>query len=241
MKRFFLVAALSSTAFGQEPTVIGGTPADPLEFPASVYASTSNAWCSATVVGERSVLIAAHCAKTGQRIDFTAGPNKYSAICTRAAAYARNDTADWSLCLADKKITGIPFEVVNTDPSLVKVGDTLLLSGYGCTRSNGNGGNDGIYRTGNAKVTAVPSGTDNDIVTVGKVALCYGDSGGPAFLETSPGKRVQVGINSRGDISKTSYLSSTATQAAVQFLLSWAAQKEQYICGVHVQAEGCRD
>lgn len=223
------------------PTLINGTPADPKDWPASVYASMGNSRCSATVVGERVLLIAAHCVSSNSRANFSVGPNSYQSTCSYSSQYPANATADWALCVINKPVTGIVFEVVNQDPNLVKVGDKVTLTGYGCVNpGSGTGGNDGTYRVGTSTVTDVPSGNNNDIVTKRGAALCYGDSGGPAFYGQGETRKV-ISVNSRGDISSQSMLSSVSTPSAIAFITSWANRNSQKICGVHADATGCRN
>lgn len=222
--------------------LINGVPADLKLWPASVYASMGNSRCSATVVGKRTLMIASHCVGNGGTASFSVNAVKYSGTCTQAKEYQNNSTADWALCVLTKDVEGIPFEHLNIDDGKVRVDDEILLTGYGCIKPGGGGGNDGIYRIGKAKVTKVPKGSNHDIVTRGGAALCFGDSGGPAFaVDEKTGERWLVGINSRGDISKTSYLSSVATSVAQNFISEWATKNQQRICGVHSDAQGCRD
>ncbi len=117
-----------------------------------------------------------------------------------------------------------------------------MLTGYGCVQPGGGGGNDGTYRIGEAKVSSIPS-RDNDIVTRGGAALCFGDSGGPAFkyLNAEKTKRVVISVNSRGDIRTTSYLPATHTAMAKKFFKDFAEKNGLKICGVHADAMGCRD
>ena len=117
---------------------------------------------------------------------------------------------------------------------------TVRLTGYGCVQPGGGGGNDGVFRIGNARVTRLPSGSNNDTVTSGGAALCFGDSGGAAYVLDDNGGRRIFGINSRGDIRTTSYLSSTYTASFRNFVASWAQSNGQRICGVHADAPGCR-
>lgn len=92
---------------------------------------------------------------------------------------------------------------------------------------------------GTAKIEALPSGSSNDITAKSGAALCYGDSGGPAFFGKLNSRKV-VAVNSRGDISTTSYLVSVSTDAAKQFIQSWSQTNNQKICGVDSSAQGCR-
>jgi hypothetical protein len=141
--------------------------------------------------------------------------------------------------LIDKAVEGVPFEVVNTEAAKIKLGQALTLTGFGCIQPGGGGGNDGKYRVAEAIVTQLPSGRSNDIVTERGAALCYGDSGGPAFLVNGE-SRVVVSVNSRGDIRTTSYLSSVTTDEAKAFFKSWMDKNAQKVCGISADAPGCR-
>lgn len=223
-----------------EADLIGGKPADPKEFPATVYSAQGNSRCTATIVGERVLLIAAHCVGNGRSAVFKASGVEYRSTCTHGPDYARNSTADWALCLIDQSVVNVPFEHVNQEADRLKVGDKLLLTGFGCTSPGGGGGNDGTYRIGESTIRELPDGrSDNDIVTSGGAALCFGDSGGPAF-KVDGTQRWQVSVNSRGDIRTTSYLSALHTPQAKKFISSWSDAKKVKICGVHADATGCR-
>lgn len=223
----------------QSPLLIGGKPADTAEWPASVYAKAGNSACSATLVGERVLFMAAHCMDNGGSVSFTAHANAYKAKCAHHPEYRGNDTADWALCFVDRPVTGVPFEVLGTEIH-VAMNSTLLLSGYGCVKPGGGGGNDGIFRIGNATVKALPSGKNYDIATKGGAALCFGDSGGSAYLVTDKARSI-VGVNSRGDISTMSYLPSVASPSFISWAREWAYDAgNSRLCGVHDDALGCR-
>lgn len=221
------------------PVLIGGTPADPKDYPATVYSSQGSSRCTATIVGKRVLLIAAHCVGNGKSAVFKAGGKDYSSTCNHHPEYRGNSTADWALCKVNQDIVNVQFESVNTDANAYKVGDKLLLTGFGCTQPGGGGGNDGIYRIGESEITKLPSGTNYDIVTSGGAALCFGDSGGPAFLVTG-NSRKQVSVNSRGDIRRVSYLVATATSSFQGFAGKWLVDNNLQMCGMSDQAEGCR-
>lgn len=225
-----------------QETLINSRLADPADFPASVYASMGNSRCTATVVGEQVLVIAAHCVRSGGAANFRLGAESYTSVCTHSADYQGNPTADYTLCKVDRPITGIKYEVLNQNENLLKVGDELLLTGFGCVSPGGGGGNDGKYRIGESVISRTPIGTDNDIHTSGPGALCFGDSGGPAFkyIDAAKTKRVQVSINSRGDIRINSYLSSLSTQQAKRFLNVWLAREKLTICGVNSNSSQCR-
>lgn len=221
------------------PVLIGGRAADPKDWPASMYADLGGARCTATIVGERVLLIAAHCVSNGGTAKFRAAGQEYSATCLHSRDYQGNSTADYAGCQIDRPVQNVPFELVNTDANLVKMGEEILLTGFGCVIPGGSGGNDGVYRIGESIVSRLPQGNDNDIITKGPAALCYGDSGGPAFKVVG-NKRYQLSVNSRGDIRTTSYLSSLATAQGKRFLTAYAEKTGLRICGMHADAVGCR-
>lgn len=223
------------------PTLIGGREADPKEWPASVYARMGGSACTATVVGPEVLIIASHCVSHGGSATFSIGPNNYSSTCARSPLYRKGTDHDLALCKISNPVKGVPYESVNLNPDLIKVGKEILLTGYGCIRAGGGGGNDGIYRIGEAKITREPN--PYDLTASGKAALCFGDSGGPAFLylDDAKTKRVQVSVNSKGDIRTTSYLTVTSSQASIDFLKEWSLANSVKICGVHDDAQGCRD
>lgn len=227
----------------KSPDLIGGRAADPKDWPASVYAHMNGAACSATVVGEYVLIIASHCVEHGATAQFSIGATNYVSKCSRSPLYRRGIDHDLALCKVDKKVEGIPYESVNQDPSKVKVGDEILLTGYGCIRSGGGGGNDGIYRIGEAKVLGLPTGNDYDYSTRGGAALCYGDSGGSAYiyLDAQKTKRTVISTNSKGDIRIKSWITSTSTDASINFIKQWSEENQVLICGVHPEAKGCRN
>lgn len=228
----------------QSPTLIGGKAADPAEWPASVYTKMSNgAACSATLVGDRVLFMAAHCMADGAQVTFTAHANNYKARCAHHPEYKGgrgNSTADWAMCLVDRPVTGIPFEVLGTN-QLLSLQQTLTLSGYGCINPGGGGGNDGIFRTGLAIIRGMPSGKTYDVVTKGGAALCFGDSGGAAYVVSPTGVRYVVAVNSRGDIATMSYLPVVTAKTFRDWAAGWAkASNNVRVCGMHDDAVGCR-
>lgn len=240
MEHFLLMLFLSSTAFSTEsvPTLINGRIANLEDFPASVWTRG----CSATVVGEQVVFIAAHCVTRNTQISFSIGANRYTANCSYSGDYSRNKTADYALCATSKPVVGILYEKINVEPNRFNTGDQLLLTGYGCTRLQGqSGGNDGTYRIGESTIQRLPREPDNDIYTSNGAALCPGDSGGPAFyIDSRTRERYVTSANSRVDNNLRSYLPATYTAQATSFFKSWTEKTGKKICGYHSDAIGCR-
>jgi Trypsin len=237
--------AISDLPYNPEPElqVIKGRIGDPQDWPASFYSLADGGRCTSSLVGSRVLLTAAHCVGNGKDVRISKAGRTYRGTCTHAAEYATNRTADWALCELDLPVPGVPYETLNSEASRLVEGGEVLLTGFGCTRPGGTGGNDGIYRIGESNIRRLPRGGDYDIITKGGAALCFGDSGGPAFvfLGGAKSQRVLIAVNSRGNILDTSYLSSLTTEAARRFLSTWSQEHEVRICGLYEDAYGCRN
>lgn len=219
-----------------EPALINGNPVDPKDWPTIFVTTQGSARCTGTVIGPKVLQLAAHCVGNGKTSSFVKDSIKYVGTCTHHSGYKADPTSDYALCLLDKEVA-LPWYETITDKE-VAMGEDLLLLGFGCTRPDGSNGNDGILRAGLAKVVELPL-DDNDIVTEGGAALCFGDSGSSAFMKVNDQYKVAA-INSRGDIQTTSYLPAVYTDSAKEFYSKWAAEKKVEICGVTKDAKLCR-
>lgn len=218
-----------------ELTLINGDLADPKDWPTIFKTVQGSANCTGTVIGPKVLQLAAHCVGNGKTAVFGSEGIKYTGKCTHHEDYKKDATADYALCLLDKELA-LPWYETITDKE-VAMGDDILLTGMGCTQPGG-GPSDWKLRIGLAKVVELPL-DDNDIVTEGGPALCFGDSGSSAFMKVDDHYKV-VGINSRGDIQTASYLSSVYTAKAKKFYADWAKANVVDICGVTKGAKLCR-
>jgi hypothetical protein len=230
----------------------GGRVADPAQWQASFYTQSSGGSCTASMIGDRVLLTAAHCVANGAAVTLRRAGVNYRAMCEHAPQYGAGGpqaaTADYALCAVDRSVPGVPAERVNTDAGALQVGGEVLLTGFGCTTNQGTGGNDGVYRIGEARIVALPSGANNDITVRGAAGLCFGDSGGPAFLIGPGNRRAQISVNSRVEntsatgveLGPRSYLSSLTSRQGAAFLADWSRRNALRICGLHPQATTCR-
>lgn len=215
--------------------LINGNPVQTGAFKFVVRIRTGNAGCTASVVGPRVVATAAHCANTGATSTFSIDGVTYSAKITRHPDYPGVDR-DLALGVIDKDVVLTEYGSVANAVDLAKVGDALRLMGYGCTQPGGTGGNDGVLREGMATITGF---SGNDIVTgkAGEGALCFGDSGGPSFLQGN-GKLINIAQNSKGDIKVRSYLARWDAPTGQSFLVSFAKANSVEICGFTKECGG---
>ena len=224
----FLISDLAMSQTGTD--LINGRRAEPGEFPEAVYVSFGNSRCSGSVVGRRVLLSAAHCANTGSTGTFQIGQTQYSSKCTRHPSYPGEDV-DLLLCKIDKDVEDIKPASIGGP---VETGKSITIVGYGCIRPGGGGGNDGVLRVGDAEVTGF---SNYDIVSEG-AGLCFGDSGGPAYMKLTDAfseKHIQVSVNSKGNIRDTNYTTRTYIDISKNWMASWARSNGVDICGVTSQ------
>lgn len=162
--------------------------------------------CTATLIGMKKILTAAHCV-TGllpQEVTFATGPKVYEPLRRFDVARInihpdfdpetrRNDIATLYLSTAPK----IPFIRVNRRPMNASwIGQDVLFIGYGADLEDVEPVDIGYKRIASMTIDAV----DDDTFQYGDAGknTCIGDSGGPAIVYQYNQPRV-IGITSNGD------------------------------------------
>lgn len=223
-----------------EPTLINGEQLNKAEWPFTVRIQTGGAGCSATVIGPKVVITAAHCGANGATSTFKVGSKTYKGKVLRSALYPNQDH-DIAVILVDGTIAKEDVKVfAKVSNKIPAIGDKFYLAGYGCIRPGGGGGNDGILRGGLATVTGF-SGYDIVSGKRGEAALCFGDSGGPMYVEKSTEAPEIIGVNSKGNIRDTNYNTNLASQASKQFFAKLIEQHSVEICGINGTEKTCGD
>ncbi len=233
--------ALGLLVFGSQSIfatrLINGTPVTPGTFQYVVSISTNGAPCSASLVGPKVLLTAAHCVPNGGTTTFKVGNKSYSAKMTRSPIYnfPKSDH-DVALGLISEEVTGIDFGSIGGKASQ---GLGIQLLGYGCTKKPAPGEtptSDGILRIGSTVITGF---ANFDMVSrkADGAAICFGDTGGPTLAKVD-GKDLLVGLSTKGNLTDMTWSVRLDIPESDTFLRNFATQNSVKICGVTGECGG---
>ncbi len=233
-------------------TVIGGDEVSVNKWSATLRLD-GNEDCTATLVGPRAVLTAAHCVADSSQGTLEVCGNKIDATCDHHPDYQEDvDEADedwyakvspdFALCQLDESVEFITYETIETDSKKVAIGVNLGLLGFGCGRENHGMVTDfGDLRLGEARIMEIPKPPSYFAVTDSGATLCDGDSGGAAYFLDCDQERKIAGVNAGQSCYRFSSIAITSTDGFLSWARSWSQLANLQICGIHSGIGSCRN
>lgn len=247
-----LALTMAATGCGMALAVIQGDarPA-PAQAVAAIRESTvlfqgvAGTLCTATVVGQRALLTAAHCVTAKEPVQATFGLATFALQC-RAVGESEGRRFDVALCVSDQPLDGVRAARIEASRPL-GIGDELVLAGFGCTQGGGlDRGSTDQLSSGLARVTAVDvalanAGEETSYVVARGASPCFGDAGGGVYPLGAAGQVLPqvAGLLSRGDLASTSYIVPFASAPLIAALRQAADQSHARLCGVHDSTTSC--
>jgi uncharacterized protein (TIGR03382 family) len=201
--------------------VIGGTAVPPGKWPDTVAVVGAQGSCSGTLIAPDIVLTAGHCADAGltqviaNTTDYNAAGGVRSQIASITAYPNWETTHDIAVVKLTTPITSVTPRGVGAGCTFQGFSNNMMvhLVGFGLTDAAGQGNNTQL-REANAPVTdptcsggngcqagAAPAG---EFIAGGNgTDSCFGDSGGPVYLDTPRGTMVIAAVSRGLDNSAT--------------------------------------
>jgi endonuclease G len=249
-KLAILLSLVSSSAFADGLTlhpgtpvhaaapdpVVGGTLAKAGEWPDAVAVLADDAACTGTLIAPDVVLTAGHCIGVNPKVvivnttDYMAGGGEVIDVKSATAYPNWQNEYDVGVLVLAQKSTYAPRAVVSDcTASEFTDGTPVHLVGFGLTTKAGTGDNSKLHEA-TLDVTDAACETDGCQPAVapggefmaggGGTDACFGDSGGPIYLETAKGPAL-IGVVSRGLSTSSTPCGSGGVYIRADKVVSW--------------------
>jgi V8-like Glu-specific endopeptidase len=211
MRRFFTAAAVLAALTAAAPAAaITNGQLDGNRHPnvgglvsPTQYSDGTWLYCSGTLISPTVFLTAAHCGEDGERVGVTFdtayedGDKVYYGTFEADPAYtgSTSDYHDIAVVVLDRAVKGIAPAALPPAGSLSNLSgsQTFTPVGYGAYEvTNGPGGHQYLYDDVRQYATGTLNSINKTLLRIsmnpstGNGGTCYGDSGGPNFLGTTP-------------------------------------------------------
>jgi trypsin len=246
----------SARQSGAKISITDGNPVNPSLFPASYWMYTSGTYCSASIVGPNTLLLAGHCIKRTEPMDLETQAGTIKGTCYRHPEYSANGyLRDLGICILETDLNGIAFERVSLDSP--PLDETVVIAvGFGCdgddvaktlrvgvmaVDAQPSDADDHLILRGVTSVTVDPNGVPVPTQNATPPVLCPGDSGGATYSFAFPlgsGPRSMVAVNSTHSVDQRSAVTSLGTPQNRTFIQDWAG-KGAKICGLTPGLASC--
>jgi secreted trypsin-like serine protease len=199
-----------------DQAIVGGTNVLPGNWPDTVAVLGDQGVCTGTLIAQDVVLTAGHCAEINptaviaNTTDYTTTGGSRVAVQRTVAYSSWENTYDVAVIVLAQPITNVTPRRVGTSCTFDAFQSNVMvrLVGFGATDLEGKAANsqlkeamtavtDPVCSAGNGCNTMVAPGGEFVAGGSGTADSCFGDSGGPVYLETPRGT-VVVGAVSRG-------------------------------------------
>jgi endonuclease G len=225
---------------GEHSDVVGGTSVPAGKWPDAVAVLGTNGSCTGTLVAPDVVVTAGHCSEIhptqviANTVDFTQGGDKIGVASTTAYPDWQH-SYDVSVIVLDHPIAGVTPRQLGTSCTFDHFAAQMdvHLVGFGLTAEDGTGNNTHLNEAMAPVIDPTcmgPYGCVKSIAPGGEFVAggdgtdsCFGDSGGPVYLDTPRGV-IAIGAVSRGVNGSSTPCGGGGIYVRTDKVLDWIEQ-----------------